>query len=254
MKPILTTITLLLAFWIGTAAQEADVNRLVDGVRQGRWRIEGRNGKVDEGLYVDGKKHGEWVTMSAAGVPRSRVTFNNGVAIGRAVYYFEDGSVMEEGFWNVDHWEGSYQRFYANGNKSCSFNYDNTGRRVGKQSYYHENGKIMFDGEWVAGKVSGALSIYNEDGVKVMERNYDNSGKYQGSQQVDVAEAATAGKREFTGTGAYTLYDAAGRRERTGKFIKGVLINGEKFHYDESSKLIKIDVVKDGKVTATRTP
>ena len=147
MAKYITLIAMLLLS-LGTFAQtdDSDINKQVDGVRQGKWRIEGRNGKVEEGEYVDGKKHGEWTMTDKDGVLRSRVTFENGKAKGMAIYYFPDGTVMEKGIWNIDHWEGDYERYYQNGKKSCQFHYDDRGRRTGQQTYYHENGNLMFDG------------------------------------------------------------------------------------------------------------
>lgn len=227
-------------------------NRLVDGQRQGRWRLEGRNGKVDEGSYEAGKKNGEWVTTSPDGVVRSRVTFAMGVPKGKATYYFPDGSIMETGTWNVDHWEGEYERFYANGNKSCSFSYDAKGQRVGVQTYFHENGQKMFEGRWEAGRISGALSIFNEEGRKIMERNYDASGKYQGSQQVDLpAEQGPGAGREFHGTGNFTIYDANGRKEQVGQFKNGKLMTGCRYFYDSNGRLSKTEKYAEGKLVGT---
>ncbi len=254
---ILLTFTLLSVLPIVAQRPEGEpLNRTENGVRQGWWQIEGRNGKIDEGAYVNGKKHGEWVTTSADGVVRSRVTYDNGVPRGKATYYFPDGKVMETGYWNVDHWDGEYGRFYENGNKSCSFNYDNKGRRTGKQTYFHENGTLMYDGVWEAGKINGPLSIYNDEGRKVMERNYDASGKYQGSQDLtpEVGEVEGKSNREFHGSGNFTIYDSSGRRDMTGQFKDGVLINGEKFIYNSAGKLERIDKYSGGKKVGSSKP
>lgn len=236
------------------APQDAvTLNQTVGGVRQGRWRVEGRGGKTDEGNYVDGKKDGVWVTTSAEGVVRSRVTFAKGVPKGEAAYFYPDGEVMERGYWNVDHWEGDYGRFHPNGNKACEFHYDASGRRQGRQAYFHENGKLLFDGNWVGGKISGSLSIYNDQGRKVMERNYDESGNFQGAQEVDVASGeALTGGREFRASGNFTIYDAAGRKEQTGQFRNGLLISGQRFRYDDKGRLVATEIVRDGKVVETR--
>lgn len=236
-----------------TPQDPGPLNQVVGGVRQGRWKIEGRGGKTDEGQYVDGKKDGVWVTTSAEGVVRSRVTFARGVPKGEAEYFYPDGEVMERGYWNVDHWEGDYGRFHPNGNKACEFHYDASGRRQGRQAYFHENGKLLFDGNWVGGKISGPLSIYNDEGRKVMERNYDESGNFQGAQEVDVAGGeALAGGREFRASGNFTIYDAAGRKEQTGQFRNGRMVSGQRFHYDAKGRLVATDIVRDGKVVETR--
>lgn len=229
-------------------------NKVVDGKREGVWRIVGKSGKVDVGKYVGGQKDGEWVTMSADSVVRSRVTFVRGIPQGMATYYYADGGVMESGYWNVDHWEGEYARYYDNGKKSCEFTYDAEGRRTGKQSYYHENGALMFEGEWREGKIKGALAIYNEEGRKVMERNYDEGGKYQGSQELVIEEGDKGESKAFRGSGSFTIYDERGRKEQTGTFKDGKLVNGDKFVYDENGKLVRVETYKNGKRVGVKKP
>lgn len=267
MLKALLPLFLLFMTMAAAVAQDANgqLNQVVNGLRQGPWRIEGRSGKTDQGNYVDGKKDGEWVTTASDGVVRSRVTFTNGVPKGPATYYYPDGSVMESGYWNVDHWEGSYARFHNNGNKSCDFQYDSKGKRTGTQTYYHENGKVMFQGQWQSGKINGPLSVYNEEGRKVMERNYDADGKFQGKLDIEIPKAkqpnsssttqqSPAPSTTFQGSGDFTIYDSRGRKELTGTFKNGKLVTGDKYIYDANGKLIRIDKYRDGKKVGSSKP
>lgn len=261
MQPLRYILFILVTLIVGqrdvASAQEAKadtlINQTVNGIRQGRWRIEGKNGKVDEGNYVNGKKHGEWITMTKDSIRKSLVTFNMGVAEGLAIYYHPDGKEMERGIWKVDHWEGEYERFYANGNKSCTFTYGEDGKRTGTQTYYHENGNKMYEGEWTKGKISGDLTVYNEEGKKVLQRHYDEKGKFQSSQQMEtpIAEVPASGK-EFKSSGTYTLFDAHGRLEYKGQFQNGVLQNGEHYIYDSKGKLDKTEIIRNGKVQSVK--
>lgn len=265
LKALLPVILLFLTM-VAATAQDANgqINQVVNGLRQGPWRIEGRGGKVDQGNYTNGQKNGEWISTAPDGVIRSRVTFENGVPKGPATYYFPDGSIMESGFWNVDHWEGSYARYYNNGNKSCDFQYDAKGKRTGTQTYYHENGKVMFQGQWQSGKINGPLSVYNEDGRKVMERKYDANGNFKGDVDIAVKNAkqqstvvhqpAEASKSIFQGSGEFTIYDARGRKDQKGTFKNGKLITGDKYVYDANGKLIRIDKYRDGKKVSSSKP
>ena len=228
-------------------AQNDETNRVVDGLREGYWRIEGKNGKLEEGNYKSGKKDGEWKTTNANGQLKSVITFVNGEAIGKAIFYFDDGKVMEEGYWNIDHWEGSYERYHENGNKACQFTYDNRGRRQGQQLYFHENGKVMYDGVWFQGKINGTLSVYNDKGQKTMERVYDETGKFQGSEDIIPTVQPADPYAEFKGTGTFTLFNVDGTVGRKGHFVNGTLINGEIYIYNENGKRIRTDVYKDGK-------
>ena len=59
----------------------------VDGSRDGRWRIVHPGGSVEEGRYVAGRLHGEWVLRDAAGrvVARELRCHGRAAAPGKAV-------------------------------------------------------------------------------------------------------------------------------------------------------------------------
>ncbi|MBP5366726.1 MAG: hypothetical protein J6Y82_12545 [Bacteroidales bacterium] len=228
-----------------------EINRETDGVREGFWRIEGINGKVEEGNYAAGKKVGIWKTTKN-GIIQSEVTFTDGQAIGEATIYFPDGTLMEKGYWNIDHWEGGYDRYHENGKKACQFTYDKRGRREGRQLYFHENGKVLYDGEWKGGKIVGTLSMFNDQGQKVLERNYSESGKFEGATEIQVSAAKANVSAEFTGTGNFTLYNLKGKVERKGYFRQGKLIDGEMYIYNASGTLQRTDVYKNGELKSSK--
>lgn len=233
---------------IAVAGQESadTINQTVDGKKSGYWRITSKNGKVNEGCFVNGKKNGRWKTLRQDGSIESFVTFSQGVPKGLAIYYHKNGKIMEEGFWNVDHWEGTYTRNNEKGVRAVEFTYNNAGKREGPQIYYHPNGKVMFEGNWSDGKIQGALSIYDEDGVKCMERTYSADGKFQGVQDVDASAAKDGTSVEyFKGTGQYTLFNKDGTLYKKGYFQNGKLINGSHYIYSKG-KLIRTDTYSNG--------
>ncbi len=247
LKQILHTARTAVVIWLlglatSLVAQETQ-NAMVDGKRHGQWRVEGKNGQIREGVYEYGKETGVWKTYDKDGSLKSLITYVRGQAVGEATFYFPDGRIMEQGYWNIDHWEGGYERYHENGNKACKFNYDNRGRREGEQIYYHENGKNLYEGRWNAGKIKGALSIYDEKGRKSMERTYDESGNFQG-----VAETAADKTLDtFRGTGNYTLFNPDnGKVDKKGYFENGLLINGTRYIYDAAGKLVKTETYSNG--------
>lgn len=255
MTRALSSIFIFAALTMGFPANAQDeapapeeTNKVVDGLRQGFWHIEGNNGKVDEGYYVDGKKHGKWKSLTIDGKVKSIVTYDTGKPRGEAIFYDLNGIETEHGFWNVDHWEGNYVRFHPNGQKACEFNYDNKGRRQGKQLYFHDNGAVMYEGNWQEGKIHGTLTAYDNQGHKILERNYNNEGKFESAIAVPI-NASAPPPRTFTGTGTYTLYNMNGKVDRKGNFVKGDLIDGERYVYREDGSLNYIEVYKDGEVT-----
>ncbi|MCQ2227066.1 MAG: hypothetical protein MJZ01_04035 [Bacteroidales bacterium] len=234
--------------WAQQSASEAP-NKLVDGVRQGKWRVEGKQGKIDEGSYVDGKKDGVWISYGMEGEVRSKITYIAGKARGEAVFYDDKGTVTEQGYWNVDHWEGEYTRYNSNGGKACQFVYDNKGRRQGRQIYYHENGKVMYDGVWDAGKIKGVLTAYDDAGHKILERNYGEDGKFVSAVEITVESSESSTPRIFTGTGNFTLFNAKGKVERKGEFVKGELKNGERYVYKSDGVTLNyIEVYSNGEM------
>ncbi len=254
-----------LSFGQEQSTQE-NINQTIDGKKQGFWIVAGKNGKTDEGHYVDGKKDGKWTTKAADGTVRSIVTFVNGIPKGEATYYYPDGSLMESGIWNIDHWEGGYSQYYESGAKKCEFTYNNKGHREGEQKYYHENGKVMMEGTWTDGKITSTVSVYDENGNKTQERHYDENGKSTGVTNIETpaegkqtntqnskSNTTAQKKKQFNDSGTMTLYNKDGKREQSGEFVNGKLINGERYFYNSAGKLVRTEKVKNGKtVSATR--
>ena len=248
-------ITLLLAFPCPSPGQETHpdgtINQTVNGLRQGRWEIKCANDCIEAGEFKNGRKNGVWLTRTAGGTMISEITYTSGMAKGPAKIYYPNGSLMESGVWNVDHWEGAYTRYHENGNRACDFTYNAKGHRQGKQVYYHENGKVMYDGEWSDGKITGTISVYDETGKKIGERNYDAQGKFSGNTKIVAPDSSHGNAPKYNKrdkTGNLTIFDSSGRKEQSGQFENGKLINGERYVYDKAGKLIRTDKVRNGRV------
>lgn len=244
IQRIIYLLLFVLMFSTSVFSQESadTVNQMVNGKKSGWWRITAKNGRVSEGCFVAGKKNGRWKNMRPDGSIESFVTFSNGIPRGLAIYYHKNGKIMEEGFWNVDHWEGTYTRNNEKGIRAVEFNFNAEGKREGPQIYYHPNGKVMYEGNWANGVIKGPLSMYDEDGVKYMERNYGEDGKFAGTSDVDPTEGGekTNSLEYFRGTGNYTLFNKDGTLYKKGYFENGKLINGSHCIY-QNGKLIRTD-------------
>lgn len=213
------------------------------GFKQGLWRIEGKKNSYEEGVFVDGKKSGIWKGYFASGKLRHEITYLNGLARGAAVFYFEDGNVNEQGYWDVNHWEGDYKYYYENGQMAYHFQFNENGKREGAQRYYHENGVLKYQGNWLNGKTEGAIRIYNSKGQLESVRNYVN-GKFASSEEQVLP--ADESMEAFDGTGTFTLYDKQGLMRQKGYFEDGNFIRGEWYRYDEQGKLKYTDIYFDG--------
>lgn len=256
LKTILTVIAMTLAA-AGTTGevslpQDGSVNQTEGGKRVGHWIVKAANGKTEEGDYVDGKKSGVWTTRAADGTIRSEVTFTGGMSKGPAKIYYANGTLMESGTWNVDHWEGGYTRFNESGSKACDFTYNAKGRREGRQVYYHENGKVMYDGEWSDGKITGSVAMYDENGKKTGERKYDAAGNFCGTTEAAKADTSQSPQKpkNLNSSGEATIFNKDGRKSQSGRFVDGKLIDGERYTYDKTGRLTRIDKVKGGKAVS----
>lgn len=263
MKAIITL--LLFVFTLSVTAQsyevyQGDTINIIDkqNQKQGLWLTFNNVGTqiVEKGHYVNGKKNGIWHAYYPSGQKKHEITYKDGQPIGNACFYFENGSVREKGYWNIDHWEGSYQLYHTTGQLAYDWNYNKAGKRTGIQKYYHENGTLKYQGEWDNGKTTGALKVYNQEGYLVSERVYAN-GKFTKAvahdpkESISVKRTASQELSKFTGTGMHTIYHLSGKPERKGFFVKGKLFNGEHLLYDQDGNLVKKVIYKNGQIVKT---
>ncbi|NPA35254.1 MAG: toxin-antitoxin system YwqK family antitoxin [Chlorobi bacterium] len=207
---------------------------------------------IEKGTYLNGLKNGTWTAYYPSGKIKYKVTFKSGKPIGPAKFYYDSGILSEEGYWNIDHWEGNYHYYHPNGQLAYDWNYDKKGKRTGEQKYYYENGGIKYTGIWNNGKTTGSLKMYDENGKLIAERIYEN-GKFARSVTPDrdtfyMAKNKTHKTGTFNGTGNHIVYSLDGRIEKKGFFVKGKLFNGEVYVYDDNNELKEKLIYKNGRL------
>ncbi len=73
----------------------------VDGRKHGRWVSYFSNGRVQsEGTYDMGRKEGRWVLYWPNGNVKSEATFVGGLYTGHYICYYENGNKQWEGYYN----------------------------------------------------------------------------------------------------------------------------------------------------------
>lgn len=262
MKVLLHIILLFFVHTIGAQSFEIYNNDTINrkdanNKKQGVWYLfdGAKKQVVEKGTYLNNQKNGIWTTYFFNGNKKHEINFEQGSPIGDAKFYYSDGQIWEEGYWNIDHWEGNYKFYHKGGQLAYDWNYNERGRRTGSQKYYHENGKIKYVGNWDNGKTIGTLKVFNENGVLMAERVYDE-GTFAHNVTHDVK---TAEKKDpessrttlFKGTGNHTVYRIDKKVEATGFFVQGKLFNGTYFVYDEDGELIRKEVFKNGNLVRT---
>ncbi|TAJ14866.1 toxin-antitoxin system YwqK family antitoxin [Marinilabiliaceae bacterium JC017] len=237
------------------------INRIdQQGNKQGLWILFSDKDSiiVEKGHYKDGKKNGIWTALFANGKTKHQITFAKGQAIGAAKFYYETGYIKETGLWNKNHWEGSYQYYFPNGQLAYDWFYNPSGKRTGPQKYFHENGQLKFKGEWIKGQAIGTVEMFNKKGQLIAKRNYQE-GKCANVETIasinsSLPEPDLKSPSIFTGTGNHTVYNLNGTIEKKGYFEKGNLKNGELFIYNDEGKLILKHIYKNGQLTKSIKP
>lgn len=234
--------------------------------KQGKWVFFDREGKkTEEGNFTNNRKNGLWKSYYSSGRIKNEIIYQGNRPNGLAKFYYENGTISEQGVWKINKWVGEYKYFYQNGNLAYDWKYNETGKRTGEQKYYYEDGSLMIKGDWNNGKKEGILKEFYPDGSIKSEIQF-NEGKIniKSIKEYQVAEKP-AGKiiapkiqktkitdkkiEIFDGTGFYKSYNEHKKVDREGNFVKGKLIDGKRYFYNEKGELIKEIIYKKGKIS-----
>ena len=86
------------------------------GILQGDFAIYTMSGSlIEKGNYLDGQKHGKWMTWSEDGIKTSEVSFNYGQRDGKWQIWDADGALQHIFFYQVGEKVGVWQSYDENG-------------------------------------------------------------------------------------------------------------------------------------------
>ncbi len=246
--------------------------------KQGKWIITGKmahkpaytdDQKVEEGMYIGGKKTGIWKEYYPNNGLKSKITFDNGRPNGYAIMYHDNGKIKEEGLWQMSRWVGDYKLYYENGQVQQEFKFTQGGKREGVQKYYYESGQLMIEGNWQGGKESGIIKEYYENG-DIREEKMFNDGNFDPAvsksyepkkpvvvktpEEKEVSPPVVPQKTEkdnlgkqFTGEGYWKLYNQNRQVSKDGTFHDYRLVDGKNYFYNQDGLLTRIAIYKSGK-------
>ncbi|PCJ89891.1 MAG: hypothetical protein COA57_00835 [Flavobacteriales bacterium] len=261
----------------GDSINQIDNNNL----KQGHWIYTGEmldkaeykpKQKVEEGLYVDNRKNGNWKLYFPNENPRAEITFVNNRPDGHYKTYYKDGTLEEEGTFINRKQVGDFKRYHENGNIAQIKHFSHKGKSNGSQQYFHTNGQVELEFTTINGKEDGEMRRFYPDG-RLKEEKIFNDGvvdiksvkkyEYEDIDPTDVyiqeeevpdlslivpiIDKPNLGNTKDpvnTCEGTHTLYNKNLQISMIGDMKKCRLKNGKRYVYDENGLLVKIMIFK----------
>jgi antitoxin component YwqK of YwqJK toxin-antitoxin module len=126
-----------------------------------------------EGRAVDGKPDGLWRSYFQDGKIMSAVTYQDGMANGIAMFYFDDDkqTTRVEVTFEDDKIVGIYREFYENGNRKAMLNFKN-GLPNGDAEFYYDSGIIKIEGAYSDGMKQGKWKHFTETGELINKEKW----------------------------------------------------------------------------------
>ncbi len=134
------------------------------------------------GCYNQGVKHGSWTGWYwGSGALQSEAEYDNGLAVGTYIYYYEAGKGdysytinggkrnQEEKANNLRN--GVSTKWFQNGQKEWESHYKD-GRRHGSVTHWYEDGSLSVTGSHSNDKRSGTWTWYNKDGTIAKQQTF----------------------------------------------------------------------------------
>lgn len=127
-----------------------------------------------QGSYLDGEMSGEWKWFFRDGNPREVATFDSkGVKVGLSEIYWQGGARRLRQHYAADgSLDGSYERFYANGQLAQS-GYFYQGQRHGVWREYYATGQLSEEMHYHKGELNGPARSYAPGGKLTQERQLE---------------------------------------------------------------------------------
>ena len=91
----------------------------IDGKKDGEWFYEMGDHK-EEGKYIEGNKTGEWVYTYNSVKTNFKGSFVNGDADGKHFYYYPNGRLKREEYYELGYEEGTWRSYDREGNLTLS--------------------------------------------------------------------------------------------------------------------------------------
>lgn len=246
------------------------------GKRTGKWVYTGadkpssgivKTGKVEEGIYVEGRKEGVWTKYHKDGkTPKLKGNYSNNRPEGSFSRFYSNGQIMEQGSFGKNGYKGNLVRYYENGIISYKAIYNNEGKETGNVQYFHENGKIALEYSMKNGTLIGKVNRYNTQGNLLESFDVSASGAISNLKNVSnttqpkppvssvesmiyppkIIHPRMKGLK-FVTNGYNKVYNDNDEIWMEGDFKNGQLWDGKVYDYDADGILQKVRIFKAGR-------
>ena len=242
-----------------------------DGKRTGKWIFyksgSSKNLKVEEGVFVNGRKEGQWLKYHKDGKTiKLRGSYLNNRPDGDFIRYYENGGIKEKGSFSKENFKGQLIRYHSNGKIAYIGNYNNSGDETGLIQIFHKNGNLELEYTVKNKILTGNLKRYFENGNLQSTITFSSSGKITStktyakkevvvktSNPVDKSDALPYLKNpktkgiKFVSFGYNKVYNENDEIWMDGNFKNGKLWDGKIYKYDRDGILQRVLVFKSGK-------
>ncbi|MET1258136.1 hypothetical protein ABV409_02285 [Flagellimonas sp. DF-77] len=179
--------------------------------------------------YVNGIRHGAYVSFDFYGTKISEGEYLNGELHGPLKLYHDNGQLKTEANFLNGELDGPFKSYHENGSRQEVYQYAN-GQLVGEVFDYHENGVLLAKNVYVDGKRHGRREDYDPNGKLQLTRYYDYGRLigygYLGTDGEEIPMVPLTNE-----SGRVTTYYDNGKVSREMEYQNGYLINDFKEYY-----------------------
>lgn len=260
-------------------AQSDTVNQVdEDGRKQGHWIYYGKDrpeagfpadGKIEEGPYLDDRKHGYWYKYHRDGItPKLKGNYERNRPNGKYWKYYEDGTRKEEGEWTKNRYVGLHVRYFRNGNMESCEQYNEEGKRIGNSYFYFQNGCRERVNEYDSTGGFVKSLIYSADSCDIItdtisppisDCGYRPTTNGPGTKKNNIGKKTytwrymTEYLEEYSDSSICNSISETGRCYNKDRelFFRGIckdgkVLQGSMYFYDKDGILMKVELWKNG--------
>ena len=99
---------------------------------------------MNDGEYLDGQKHGLWITYYANGNKRGEGSYDRGRKEGEWIQYWPNGSKKSVATFIEDRFTGLYMAYHDNGNRATQGYYNEHQTKEGPWTFYETDGETVW--------------------------------------------------------------------------------------------------------------